>query len=382
MFFSRVVRPRTSSISSIACLAIALPLIASPSRTNLKTASANSKNDVNVHFERAVPITFPNRTDSNSPAVWDGSTMLLFNSFGGQPRLAVGDSLASAEDPNPEGESSQYTTGAAGGRWLEGVVRDDSTGRLYGYYHEELPSFCPQATLFWPEIGAAVSDDDGQSWDDLGIVLTPRPGSVTCDTEHPVTSGGIGDFSVILDNATAPGEHYLYFIFSSYGGDLDEQGISFARMLWIDRDAPIDPESGQSRVFKWDGVDWTSSGIAGRSEAIFHDSQQVSWTSIKNNGYWGPSVHWNTDLNRFIVLMNRSEGGNYDTQGIYLTATATLEDPSSWATPKMIIDSDQSWYPQVIGDTAIQGTDKRAGARAHYFNAGKSTLDIVFSAAN
>ena len=204
------------------------------------------------------------------------------------------------------------------GRWLEAVIRDDDTGRLYGWYHQEIETPCPQGRRTWPQIGAAISEDDGASWDDVGVVLTPREGTVTCDTDHPVTSGGIGDFSVILDRDPDPAGHYVYFIFSSYGGDLEEQGISFARMPWSERDHPFDRFSGQSQVSKWDGAAWEAPGIGGRSVAIFHDSRQVSWTSAQNNGYWGPSVHWNIDLQKFVVLMDRSNGGNYDTEGVYI----------------------------------------------------------------
>ena len=180
-----------------------------------------------------------------------------------------------------------------------------------GWYHQEIETDCPQGRRTWPQIGAAISEDDGESWNDVGVVLTPREGSVTCDTEHPVTNGGIGDFSVILDRDPDPARHYLYFIFSSYGGDLEEQGISFARMPWSERDRPFDRFSGQSQVSKWDGTGWGAPGIGGRSVAIFHDSRQVSWTTAQNNGYWGPSVHWNSDLQKFVVLMDRSKGGNY-----------------------------------------------------------------------
>ena len=170
----------------------------------------------------------------------------------------------------------------------------------------------------------------------------------------------------------------MYFLFSSYGGDLEEQGISFARMRWIDRDRPLDRFSGQSLVQKWDGEGWNADGIAGRSVAIMHDAAQVSWTSSDNRGYWGPSVHWNTDLHKFIVLMSRSGGGNYDPDGIYMTYTTTLDDPLSWAAPKLVIAKDQGWYPQVVGDPAIKGTDKLAGARARYFNRGASRFFIEF----
>jgi hypothetical protein len=155
--------------------------------------------------------------------------------------------------------------------------------------------------------------------------------------------------------------------------------VSFARMRWIDRDHPLDRFSGESAATKWDGQSWTAPGIGGRSEAIFHDPEQVSWTSSMNNGFWGPSVHWNVDLQKFIVLMNRSRGGNYDSDGIYLSYTTTLDAPASWAAPQRIIDSGQGWYPQVVGDAAVRGTDKLAGARARYFNQGRSSFFIDFA---
>lgn len=114
------------------------------------------------------------------------------------------------------------------------------------------------------------------------------------------------------------------------------------------------------------------------SIAIFHDDAQVSWTSINNNGYWGPSVHWNSDLNKFIVLMSRSIGGNYKSGGIYMTYTTTLDDPLSWVEPKLIISTGQGWYPQVIGNPSIQGTDHLSGSQARYFNQGQSNSYIVF----
>ena len=214
-------------------------------------------------------------------------------------------------------------------------------------------------------------------------MLTPRDGSVTCDTDHPVTNGGVGDFSVILDRDPDPARHYVYFIFSSYGGDLEEQGISFARMPWTERDRPFDRFSGQSQVSKWDGRAWAAPGIGGRSVAIFHDDRQVSWTSAENNGYWGPSVHWNGDLQKFVILMDRSKGGNYETAGVYMTYAAALEDPRLWVEPRLAIADNQGWYPQVIGAPAFGGRTRLPGqapcSRTRYFNQGRSTFYITFA---
>jgi hypothetical protein len=362
---------------------VVLSLAATASGRAQDAAVTPPVNRLEVTWLPAPILRFPNPTDSNSPAIWDGKQFYLFNSFGGQPRRAVGTSVEDVVDTDPDGMSASYTNPGMAGRWLEAVIRDDTSGRLYGWYHQEIETSCPQGTRSWPQIGAAISDDDGHLWDDIGIILTPRDDTVTCDTEHPVTNGGIGDFSVILDHNADASTNYLYFLFSSYGGALDEQGISFARMLWIDRDQPLDRFSGESRAIKWDGASWSAPGIGGRSVAIFHDDQQVSWTSLQNNGYWGPSVHWNRDVQKFVVLMDRSKGGNYETQGVYMTYTATLDNPRSWAQPKLVITDGQGWYPQVIGAPVVEGTDKIAGSgngeRTRYFNQGQSTLFINFT---
>jgi len=356
---------------------MAAPLLLAGRCSLLLAQEAAPPNTMTATFVPAPLVAFPNPTDSNTPLVWIGDELAVFNSDSGRTLRATGASLETeqADDEAAPG----YTDDIGSGRWLESVLRDDDSGRLYGWYHNEVPTDCPQGVRLWPQIGAAVSDDDGMTWDDLGVILTPRDGTVSCDTDHPVTNGGIGDFSVILDGNEDPSNHFAYFLFSSYGGDLEEQGISFARMLWIDRDAPLDRFSGQSAAAKWDGQGWSAPGIGGRSVAVFHDAAQGTWTSTQNNGYWGPSVHWNTDLHKFIVLMSRSGGNNYDPAGIYMTNTASLDDPLSWATPKLVIEKDQGWYPQVVGDAAIHGTDKLAGERARYFDCGVSQFFITFA---
>jgi len=336
-------------------------------------------NLLDAAFVPAPLLIFPNPTDSNTPLVWIGDQLSVFSSIDGQTARATGPSLAEATNPGDDQPGMTYAEDIGSGRWLEAVIRDDDTGRLYGWYHNEIPTECPQGIRLWPQIGATVSDDDGATWQDLGLVLTPREGTVSCETDHPMTNGGIGDFSVVLDNNDNPDERFLYFLFSSYGGELEEQGISFARMRWLDRDHPLDRFTGESAAFKWDGQDWLAPGIGGRSVAIFHDPAQVEWASAQNNGYWGPSVHWNVDLQKFIVLMSRSRGGNYESGGIYMTYTTTLDAPASWAEPKIVIAAEQGWYPQVVGDWSIHGTDKLAGRRARYFNQGRSRFFIDFS---
>jgi hypothetical protein len=336
-----------------------------------------------VQLAAATPLTMPNPVDSNSPAVWDGDNFYVFNSTAGQPRRAHGTSIEDAQDlPSDENrQNSVYSNDVGSGRWLEAVIRDDETGRLYGWYHNELQIQCPQGLMAVPQIGAAISDSDGAVWDDLGIVLTAREGTISCDTDHPVTAGGVGDFSVILDASADPSEQYAYFVFSNYSGDVEEQGISFGRMPWNDRDEPLDRFSGQSQVFKWYDGAWSEPGIGGASTSVFNDSGRVTWASVNNNGYWGPSVHWNTYLNRFVMLMDRSDRGNYHTEGVYMSTALDIANPATWIAPTKILDGSrdkQGWYPQIIGDVDGHGTDKVAGKTARYFNSGHSNFVIVF----
>ena len=187
---------------SIALVVIAA--VVAPASLGAQEPAVRPPNLVAVTFTPAPALEFPNPTDSNSPAFWDGERFYIFNSWGGQPRRARGRSIDDAVDTNPSGPSSSYTNDGMAGRWLEAVIRDEDAGRLYGWYHQEIETDCPQGRRTWPQIGAAISEDDGESWEDVGVVLTPSEGSVTCDTEHPVTNGGIGDFSVILDSDPDP----------------------------------------------------------------------------------------------------------------------------------------------------------------------------------
>jgi len=85
------------------------------------------RNTIAATFVPASTVTFPNQTDSNSPAVWDGQDFYVFNSAG-NPRRARGTRIEDAVDTNPGGASSSYTDDFGYGRWLEAVLRDDDTG--------------------------------------------------------------------------------------------------------------------------------------------------------------------------------------------------------------------------------------------------------------
>jgi hypothetical protein len=241
-----------------------------------------------------------------------------------------------------------------GGRWMEATWKADD-GTLYGWYHFEPAGVCPGTSLTAPQIGAVRSSDNGATWQDLGIVLSAPPGSINCQSQNVYFAGGHGDFSVMLDDQ----RQWLYFWYGSYGGDVSRQGVALARMAWSDRDSP----TGQ--VWKWEQNAWQQPGLGGEVTPIF--PAMTAWELAGADAFWGPSVHWNTYLNQYVMLLNRANGPGWAQEGIYVSYSTDISQAASWTQPQKILDGG-GWYPQVIGTgTNFKGTDKLAGKEARFF---------------
>jgi len=204
------------------------------------------------------------------------------------------------------------------------------------------------------------------NWRDLDTVLQCADDALKCDTVNKYFAGGNGDFSVLLDEK---GE-YFYFLISTYHKDPAEQGISIARMRYEDRDAP------QGKVFKWHKGKWEAPGIGGRVTPIF--AAKVDWHRENADAFWGPSIHYNTYLKQYVILMNRTKDKNWAQEGTYITFNPDISDPTRWTEPKKVYDGGP-WYPQVVGVNAAEHeTDKRAGRVARLFLRGRSEWELVF----
>jgi hypothetical protein len=259
----------------------------------------------------------------------------------------------------------------------------DPRGVLYGWYHYEPDNVCkPGAHLpTAPRIGALRSHDNGATWQHLGIVIDPPPGSFRCDTASPWDAGGHGDFSVIADRE----REHLYFFFSSYVKDMDQQGVAVARMRVSDRDAPV------GKVFRWHNSGWTQPGIAGLHTPIWQP--KIDWHRPDADIFWGPSIHWNTHLESFVILMSRAITTGMKGDGTWVSFNPNLANPGGWSEPHQVLTAAQTklaakgankgnaqnfgWYPQVIG-TGHGESDRLAGKVARYFVAGVSRKEIVF----
>jgi hypothetical protein len=316
-----------------------------------------------VELRPATHFEFPAHVDSNSPAFRDGDTFYLFNSAEGQIKRSAGAGLEMLSETQTTRFIALHNRVS---HWIEAVWKAPD-GILWGWYHAEpWDSVCPNTsllgrTLISPEIGAAVSSDNGLTWIDLGIIIRADVTTLVCDTANGYFSGGVGDPSVMLDEQ----QEYLYIFFGTYSGDVAEQGVSVARMKWSERYSPV------GAVWRWHNDSWSSPGLDGRSTPVFPAT--VDWNLPDANAYWGPSIHWNNYLKRYVVLLNRTKNAIYEEEGIYISYSTSLSDSRSWTIPRKILDRG-TWYPQVIGVS-----DKLVDQTARFFDGGISDYEIVFS---
>jgi hypothetical protein len=332
----------------------------------------------------APPLILPGQVDSNTPALWglDAAqpTLFLMTSFAGQPRLATGPALTQL------GAAEIVASSPDHGVWMEALVQDNS-GTWYGYYHQEVSAvMCGRPDRFVVRVGAARSVDQGRTWEDLGVILEAPLDTVACGSLNRYVLGGVGDVSVMLD----PTQTDLYLFFSQYSRDQSAQGIAVARLLWADRDQP----AGAISIWK-DGV-WQYGRFVDEPIVDADGSTRSHWFEYpsgtplvpttepwhdgdnKVNAFWGPSVHWNSALEQYVMLLNRAKDENYGEEGMYVSFAPALDDPRFWSTPEKILDGGR-WYPQVIGLDVGSGTDKIAGATARFFMSGRSDYTITFT---
>ena len=334
----------------------------------------------------AVSTAFPNDTDSNSPAVWDlvnGEwTLSVFNSVAGQAAISDGPSVRRLVS---RGDIRFAGTPPEQGVWFESVIRD--TEAWYGYYHNERAGVvCPGSDKVWPRIGAARSDDRGATWVDLGPILETPAASVVCGSaNHYFVGAGAGDFSVRLD----PDHEYAYIYYSQYAEAERQVGVAAARFAWADRDAPA------GRVDVWADGAWVPPSFEapavdehGVETAAGHWAYPVATPLLRSANtwddgragvdvFWGPSIHWNTAIHTYVMLLNQAVGPRFEQGGIWMAFNDRLDDPGGWSTPVLLLKGG-SWYPQVIGLDPTLGTDALAGALARFFMAGRSDHYIAF----
>jgi hypothetical protein len=280
-----------------------------------------------VELTFAPPLRLPGDVDSNSPAIWDRTggrnQLFVMTSMSGRPNIARGTDLSLLAEP----QAVAVTPWPGGGVWMEAVVADVE-GTWYGYYHNEtVAQICRTEVKAIPRIGAARSRDRGLTWESLGVILEAPPRTFDCTTNNRYFVGGVGDLSVQLD----PASRDLYLFFSTYLRQGRLQGVAVARLAWADRDTP------KGRIMVWQGGIWVpaSSMSLGRMERwiypaatpVFKTTETWHDDDSKVNAYWGPSVHWNSYLRQYVMLLNRAKDEAFQQEGIYVSFAPSLADP-------------------------------------------------------
>ncbi len=369
---------------SLLVIAIALVCYAETGRANPEDQQPAYTPRPKAILIPAPTLQLPGEADSNSPAIWTeifGKPLLnVVTSIAGAPSRSFGFTLEKMCAPR----GVAIEPWPMGGNWLEAVVTD-AEGTWYGYYHNERQSlFCgDEVQRLAPRIGAARSRDRGRTWEDLGIILEAPTELDDCNSWNTYFVGGVGDFSVMLDQD----EQDLYIFFSQYSGPVESQGVAVARLSWVDRDAPV----GKARVFAND--EWMPAVSATIAEAteqpaptrwVYPSAVPVfqakdSWHDgdEKVDAFWGPSVHWNTSINQYVMLLNRAQDIHWKQEGIYVSYASRLDDPTAWSPPRRLLVGG-NWYPQVLGLEPGSGTDKSAGDSARFFMSGRSDFLIRF----
>lgn len=325
-------------------------------------------------------IDLPGETDSNSPSVWsaeaDGPMLHVFNSYWAGPSVTRGLGVQSLGPAEPV----MFVPRPTYNFWLETVI-PEADGTWYGYYHYEVPAVdsCGDSQRMLPRIGAARSTDRGATWEDMGIILEAPASSHDCASPNMYFLGGVGDFSAVLNNSRT----MLYIYFSQYPSDVTRQGVAVARLAWADRDAPA------GRVAVWNAGRWIRPRRAGLDQSGRATWRSASGTPIfpavdswhdagtEVDAFWGPSVHWNTYLRQWVMLLNRASDVGWRQEGIYVSFSPQLGAPQRWTPPQQIMIGG-GWYPHVMGLEVGAGSDRLAGRTARFFTGGRSEHLIRF----
>lgn len=312
-----------------------------------------------VEIRGAEPVTLPLVVDSNSPVIWRDGRLQIYTSSG-TPVVSFADSLAGPFETVPVGlDRDDHLP-----MWIESVWQDDD-GAVFGWYHHERLGVCPGSTLTTPMIGAVVSYDGGRNFHDLGIVIDSGE-PVNCTAENGYFANGHGDFSVVLDRERG----FFYFFMGAYAGAAGEQGVAAARMAFNDRFYPA------GAVYKYYQGAWDEPGLGGKTTAVFPAA--TGWEDSATDSFWGPSVHWNTSAQAWVMMLNRACcSPGWPQEGIYISFSADLSDPTQWKTPLKLIEGGE-WYPQVIG-LGPGETDSEAGQTVRLFVRGFSDLELILS---
>ena len=123
--------------------------------------------------------------------------------------------------------------------------------------------------------------------------------------------------------------------------DPGAQGVAVARLAWADRDAP----AGKLTIWN-DGAWLPASKLGGETRTVpIRGSIRQGLHSWPRRGrsttaspaadvFWGASIHWNTYLEQYVMLLNRAKDDQFNNEGIYVSFAPRLDDPRALEAPE------------------------------------------------
>ena len=214
-------------------------------------------------------------------------------------------------------------TYAAGGP----VYVDPESGALLLWYHAER-HFGGDGSVFHGAIGLARSDDVGDTFTDLGIIIetnaAPDPDAPCC--------ADVGGAPVIVRD----GEFHLYF--RDRIGGVAPVDIQLARAS-----APVDEVvaaalAGTRSAWTKHGVGSDEPGLGGRASALESGNPRTSWFDVA----------WHDGMQRYLMVI-AVHGLLDDPSQLYLTSSA---DGIAWTPRQLLTTCDcELTYPSILGSS-------------------------------
>jgi hypothetical protein len=229
--------------------------------------------------------------------------MMFWPEFNSYRTLGTGPSPEAQKVLSPSGPvfggESSLNRWDNGGSWLASVHRLPN-GNLVGFYHAEDHWYPHQTGEFgnniaWKSMAVAYSSDNGATWGAGRQFLTS-------DKAKPATPawGGLGDGVIVRDEA-------------------NKRWVAFFQWDWIYMAISTDARGRAGTWWKYYEGQFSEPGLGGKVSPV---------PILAERPGANPSVHWNTFLNRWVMVWHGWDGN------LYISASPDL---FAWDQPQVLM---------------------------------------------
>ncbi|MDX1378441.1 MAG: hypothetical protein R3307_06310 [Anaerolineales bacterium] len=218
-----------------------------------------------------------------------------------------------------EGVDPQYAY-ASGGP----VYRDPESGLLLMFYHGEL-HFGGNGANFHAAIGLAVSQDEGQTFQNLGIIIE---NNAPPDVSAPCCADVGGAAYTIKD-----GQFLVYFRDRQEDLSTNELAVATAPVEEVIEAAKNEMTSHWFKYHK----NGQQPGLSGTSSPLELGNPFTDWFSVSYNSF----------IDRYVMVIATHDRAEVYQYQLYLT---TSEDGYQWSPRVLLTETDDELtYPSIIG---------------------------------